>query len=600
MYRTKPIFTLTTIAIAIYSLVACGRQSVDIVPYKIKFLPGEVGFYVEKNATKTEVSENGTSLEWVNGDKAYLWAINAGTSDLVLNQREFTAFAGSGLDRAYFTTVMDTPMASGNYLYAACYPAPTSTDGTSIKFTLPGSQNGRVGSVDFMVSNVEQNTALTPIKEIEDYTGLRLQFNHKFHLFRFYIPEGHEGAEKGLSTFEVRTDADINGSYHTDIYDQANEGYTKSSTDPHTIDMVLSNILYPSRDGKRQYAYMAVLPFQSGSDDKLEFSTDPINNKTEIGAVALKGRKFEAGHVTAVAIRPVITDVRDFTIKLTDNKCGEPVRIIRLTGPEGLTWDETGNNVVELSDGDAIVPSDSFVRRYKLSSELYGSINSEILIEIISDHIKFTDSITIDQSNKDNFHLSKSVAAPYLLYEDFASVASFSSNDAYATLSTGDKSAYSFLNGWTGGRIGANAGNCVRLAARRETSARYHARMDSAPLSGEIIAPVELEISFDYGTNNRYGGIGSGNYGQNVFIGYTKESTAFSSGTTTGNFSDGITFNTNDKNTDWTTPNHAVYTMSMDEGTLHRICWRTEVENHAGANNTTCWLYLDNIVVKVK
>ena len=47
------------------------------------------------------------------------------------------------------------------------------------------------------------------------------------------------------------------------------------------------------------------------------------------------------------------------------------------------------------------------------------------------------------------------------------------------------------------------------------------------------------------------------------------------------------------------TPNTDTYYLNnVPTGTV-RITWRTEVQHQAGTNNTTCWLYIDNVKVQI-
>ena len=155
--------------------------------------------------------------------------------------------------------------------------------------------------------------------------------------------------------------------------------------------------------------------------------------------------------------------------------------------PTGCSWSTDGKNLtVSAADGATIKTGEYFDIYFDsfddTSIALYKALSGDFTVEYESEHAwQLTQRFALNtqESNTTTAYLT----VPYLFYEDFSSVESFSSNDAYKTSNAGSKDAYSFLSGWTGGRIGAEAGQSVRIACRRETSADYPARIDSAPIT---------------------------------------------------------------------------------------------------------------------
>ncbi|MBQ3658980.1 MAG: hypothetical protein II963_02350, partial [Bacteroidales bacterium] len=152
--------------------------------------------------------------------------------------------------------------------------------------------------------------------------------------------------------------------------------------------------------------------------------------------------------------------------------------------------------------------------------------------------------------------------------------------------------------------IGASAGQSIRIACRRETSADYHARVDAAPLSGTIKSPVDLSVEFDYGANNQFGGISiitNPDVGQTCYVGYVTSTQGYKSGATDGTFESGNSFYVKEYSGSYTsTPNTAQYTIhNVPAGGVFRLTIRTEIEHQAGTNNTTAWLYIDNVKIKI-
>ena len=92
-----------------------------------------------------------------------------------------------------------------------------------------------------------------------------------------------------------------------------------------------------------------------------------------------------------------------------------------------------------------------------------------------------------------------------------------------------------------------------------------------------------------------------GDQGQTVKVGYVTTSAALSSGNKEGNFDSANSFQTNEKTGSWeSTPNNSVITLTNVPTGVVRISWRTTPFHRAGFSNTTCWLYIDNVKVRIK
>ncbi len=607
LYRVKLGKLAGLCSAAVFFSASCNRAACISSPEEAFPPAGETGFYTENSGTKTEVSENGLSIVWNKGDNIYLWALDNATGELALDAARFTVYAGSGSGRTYFTSALASPMPEGTYKYTACYPAPDSVEGSRVSFSIPARQDGTIAGVDFMMSAPEDGGRLNTLKSVEDYSTLSLNMSHKLHLFRFFIPEDQSEAADGLSSFTVTLPEAATGTCVCDLYDRETEEYVPDGRE--TIEMNLSATLYPSREDSRSYAYAAVLPFSGSAGDRLLFSANPINIKTDFNAVDISGRDFKAGHVTSVAVRPVIKDARDLSVRLAGNLAGEPVRKMRLTGPQGLTWNDSGSNVIELAKGDTLSFDTVFTCRYSLSQELYDTLDSEILVEMISDHVNSRGRIALNGDNKDDFHLSAEVTAPYLLFENFDGVADFSNHDAATNGYQGDAGnnfSVTFLDGWSGGRAGGSAGKCVRIAGRREgvlnRDTHYWARMDSAPLS-EITSPVDIEVIFDYGTDEK-GFVASGSYtyvGQTFYVGYVQGTEVRASGDSEISGDSGFRTSDRDGSFDLTPNTMAVTIPQMEPGSENRITWRNNPgDKKEFGGNSTVWLYVDNVKVRVK
>lgn len=589
--------------LALLGAWSCTRPDIDRVEPQAEpfFNKGDIGFYENNSSTKTALADNGVSVVWENGDQVKVWAADSKDS-LHLKAQTFTVFAGSGLGRSYFTSSLPTAMEEGTYNYVACYPAPTSTDSTTISFRLPSKQDGTIGKVDFMLTEPVEGGRLKPLEKVEDYSYLSFNFKHKFHILRFYIPSDHEGAEGGLSEFSFTMPVNVVGSYVTDIYNQE-DNYISNEGPSNKVDMALATPLMPSKSG-RQYAYAAIIPFQSKAGDKLRFSADTINVKTTFNTIDLEGRNFQAGHMTSVAVKPVISDSRDLCVKFIGNELGEPVKKLRLRGPEGLVWTESGSNIFDIPTiGDTVVFGTSVKTGYSISRAIYEAKKGDIVLEMESDHFLSKGVVALNEENINDFHIYAEFAAPKLLWEDFSGMETFHNADEYVGGSNaGAKGPYSFLDGWGGGRIGGEKGKCVRLAARRECGlyieAQYPSRLDS-PLLPEIIAPVDLEVEFDYGTNVQ----GGRELDQTFWFGYSNNESLVNSANESGVFPYSKTVSKDQKDGSWdSTPKHVKITLEQVPANPYtRITWRNNCGSYRSfGDNTSSFLYIDNVVVRPK
>ena len=290
---------------------------------------------------------------------------------------------------------------------------------------------------------------------------------------------------------------------------------------------------------------------------------------------------------------------RSFTV--SGNNLGEDADAVRLTAPEGCTWGD-GSTVYEYRPGHAFTTGESFDIVFEDTDAYLAFSGKDIGVTFDTEHVDASLTVRMpDLSSTATGHISASI--PYLLYEDFSRVGSFSSNDEYTSGFNADsKAAYSFLDGWTGGRVGGDAGHCVRIACRRETSSDYDARVDSAPIVA-LKKACDIKVSYDYGINNKYGGIAiiaDGNVGQTVYVGYVTDTQGYKSGSEAGTFEDDNSFYAKEYTGSYTsTPNSDVRIIhSAPAGTV-RITWRSVIEHRAGTTNCTCWFYLDNVRVQI-
>ena len=558
-----------------------------------------IGFCTGEASTRTMMNPDGLTASWEKGDRIAVWAKNS-SGEYTLNNTQFSVYGADGA-RAFFTATIDASMPEDRYTYFAAYPVPESVSLTKATFTIPSVQDGKVsGGADIMIANPLLHGPLEEVKELSDYTRLGMSMEHLLHQFRFYLPEGEDklGGEaivKMVLTFPKP----VAGKLVADFTDT--EAAAEFSGEEKSITLKLSEPLVNSTSSERKYAMAAFFPSSFEASESINIK---IYTETKIAnayPVNLEGRTFAAGHSTPVRLR--ISDIREYgrlRFTVSSNNLGENANAVRLTAPQGCTWGD-GSTIYEYRPGHEITTGETFEIPFENLDTFRTFSGKDVTVTFDTEHVDATQTVRVPDLTTLNF-AEISAGLPYLLYEDFSGVESFNSGDNYAMSNAGSKSPKSFLNGWTGGRVGAEAGMCIRIACRRETSVGYDARVDSAPIIS-LKKSTDIKVSYDYGVNNKYGGIPiitDGNVGQNVYIGYVTDTKGYRSGDDSGTFESDNTFYAKEYTGSYTsTPNSDTRIIHSAPTGVLRITWRSAAEYQAGTTNTTCWLYLDNIKVQI-
>ncbi len=561
-----------------------------------------VGFRLGEAATKTAINSDGLSTSWITGDKISVWAKDASGNFTLDNQvfKSIRTINDKNVKETIFTSSLSSAMPEGEYTYYAAYPVPESVNGTSVTFTLPSAQDGKVsGGADILLATPVSAPALDEVATLADYTSLGMRMQHLLHQFRFYVPEGEDklGGEK-IEKIVLTFSRPVAGKVMADVSDPTAEATLSDGVS--TLTIKPSDGLLPSTSTEVNYAAVSLFPFTATEGETFSIKAFSTSKVCTAEPVDLKARTFEKGHSTPV--RLLFTEVRDYArirFTVSGNNLGENANTITLTAPSGCTWADTGSNVYTYNPGHEITTGETFTIDFEDDAAYRAFSGQSVTVTFDSEHVTATQTVTMPDMSS-GYTASISAEIPYLLYEDFSAVESFNSGDKHSTSNAGAKDAKSFLNGWTGARIGAEAGHCVRVACHREFVATYDARLDSAPIIA-LKKSADIKVTYDYGANNQYGGIGSGgNLGQYVYVGYVTSTTAYASNKTDGTFTDDNKYYLKEYTGTYTNlPNrneHIIY--SVPTGTV-RITWRTESENNNGATNTTCWLYIDNVKVQI-
>lgn len=559
-----------------------------------------IGFCTGEASTRTMMNPDGLTASWEKGDRIAVWAKNS-AGEYTLNNTQFSVYGADGA-RAFFTATIDASMPEDRYTYFATYPVPESVSLTKATFTIPSIQDGKVsGGADIMIAAPVLHGPLEEVKELSDYTRLGMSMEHLLHQFRFYLPEGEDklGGEaivKMVLTFPKP----VAGKLVADFTDT--EAAAEFSGEEKSITLKLSEPLVNSTSSERKYAMAAFFPSSFEASESINIK---IYTETKIAnayPVNLEGRTFAAGHSTPVRLS--FSDIQEYgrlRFTVSSNNLGENANAVRLTAPQGCTWGD-GSMVYEYRPGHEITTGETFEIPFENLDTFRTFSGKDVTVTFDTEHVDATQTVRVPDLTGLSL-VEISAGLPYLLYEDFSTVETFSSNDAFSKGSIAfSKSPYSFLDGWTGGRIGAEGGKCIRIAARREASSGYGARVDSAPIIS-LKKSTDIKVSYDYGVNNKYGGIAiitDGNVGQNVYIGYVTDTKGYSSGDDSGTFESDNTFYAKEYTGSYTsTPNSDTRIIHSAPTGVLRITWRSAAEYQAGTTNTTCWLYLDNIKVQI-
>lgn len=554
--------------------------------------------------TKSSINESADGFLWDDGDKIAVWAKSSSGSYTLSNQ-PFNLYArGFEQGKGYFTSTLSRQMEAGTYTYYITYPVPQSASGTTATFTIPEIQDGKASNgVDITVSDATSARELRPATDEGGIVPIEARLHHLLHFFRFYLPEGENPLGEPISKIVVTMPQPIAGTLTADV---TAGGSATLSNGRKSITLELKRPLDAS--SAVQYAVAGIFPPSStyGADDVMTVELQSENKSATVVPIPLSGRNFPAGHVTGVKLRPVnVQDLFDITFTLGANRLGEEVKEITLSLPEGSGW-PGGSSSYTYSPGHLIAGGDKITIKTANEAEFRALSGKSVTIRYESENAIVSQTVTMpDMSSGRKAGVTMEV--PYLFFEDFHAIAEdFHSYDEHATSNPGNRGGYEFI-GWSGARVGGMAATSIRISAHRETSASYPARCDSPFLTGlkhtadefgSLGKNIELEVTFNYAMNREEGGLGKADVGMELYFGYSTKSGAINSQNSDGSYG-GKIYMKEFSGSFTTIGNEMTQTLS-GMGNDRRISWKTYCEYNAGLNNSTCFLYLDNIRVSIK
>jgi len=492
----------------------CQSCSIDIQDFvNMNDGPQVVGFHAGGGSqTRTQMLPNGLSADWVAGDELAVWARNSSGSYFLSNQ----IFKTYGLDgqRGFFTSTLDSAMPEDNYTYYCCYPVPVSVNGTKVTFDVPAVQDGKAsGGADIMIATPAQHAALTPVPDPEDHSGMSMTMNRMMHQFRFYIPAdntviGNEKITKIVLTFP----RDVVGKATMDLTDPTSASVLSEGTSK--ITMNLSAPLQASSALDTYYACMVMNPtaFDAGESVRVQAYTSSMI--AQVDPIDLCARDFQAGHSTPVKLDvKAITDYPyQISFTVSANNLGEKPNSITLTAPQSCIWEGHGSNVFTYAPGRKIEVGEKITLRFEDEAGYRAFSGQSITVLYDSDNALTNQTVKISDLSSVN-SVNVSLTVPYLFYEDFSSISSFSDGHDNPKVGTGsdtykgisELSSYS-MPGWYGTRIGVQGGTAMRICCRYEhvilAGAYYKGRAYTPFLSGiKDGKDVKISVSFRYGSN---------------------------------------------------------------------------------------------------
>lgn len=547
--------------------------------------------------TKTTYNSETRRFVWQAGDAVSVWARSSAGTYSLDGQTFNLLTTGADGTSAYFSATLQSPMPEGTYSYYITYPLPDSAEGGKAVFSVPAVQDGSASDgVDIIIAEPVEGPALAPIETgspIVQDNVLKIKMKHLLHFLRFYIPEGKNVLGEPLTRIEFSMPQAIAGTVSVNVTD-ASTATLGSGTNSMVLDL-------KDPIGENESAVAGIFPPEAAysSEDQMSVIVYSENRWAALAPVSLTGRTFAAGHITPVPLRPVeVKTLYQIRFTLASNNLGEDPRNIKLALPEGVNWPGSASNEMTLGGtGAAIKVGDTFVVKTKDEAAFRALSSQTLTVSYDSENALVSENIAIGDLTSVS-SAACSLNCPYLFFEDFSGVGDISSYDKYGTSNPGSRKPETFLNGWSAARVGAMAGKSIRIACRRETSANYPARADSPFLSClKKNHTVSLEVAFDYSMDRQNGGIGPVDVSQTMHIGYITTEESLKSGDDTGVYP--ASYTSDETGGSYLNVNKQ-YSVTLDNVSAPlRLSWRTTPENKAGLNNNTCWLYIDNIKVKI-
>lgn len=508
--------------------------------------PQKVGIYAGGAETRTQMLPNGLSTEWVAGDELAVWARNS-SGEFTLSNQIFKTYGLDGA-RGFFTSELAESMSEDKYTYYCTYPVPVSVNGTSVTFSLPAVQDGKVtGGADIMIADPVLHGALTPVPDPEDHTGMRMSMNRMMHQFRFYIPEdnaviGEEKLLKIMLTFP----SDVAGKVTYDLADMDAAPALSESTG--SMELHLAEPLGISGTDP-EYACLALVPTAFAEGDSLYLKAYTADKIAYFDKIDLKARSFEAGHSTPVRLN--VKELKAFagilTFTVQTNNLGENPNVITFKAPAGCKFGDGGSNVFVYDPGHEIPVGETITLKFETDTASYLAFSGkEIEVSYDSEHAVLDSKVTMPQISQAG-KTDVSLTVPYLFYQDFSGI--LAEGESYGNNSySSDERKQPGVSldgimpeaGWNASRFWMKPdGGAVRINMRYQMvrigigsfgysfTTSHYGRLDTPPLAAlKEGTTASVKVFFDAGANVNSSSDDDAESGNMTFISLTTHENA--------------------------------------------------------------------------
>lgn len=568
----------------------------------------EVELAIPVASTRTMIGDDGKTTNWVVGDKIALWAEKSDDAGnfVVENATFMLRHFSPTYDKAFFSAkIADLPPVDNyemqRYNYYLCSPLPNSVNGTEVTFNLPAVQSGKYeGGYDIMVARpVEEELSLTYFGQTE----LNTSFMHQMHALKITVPNGKNNFGQAFTSLEITFSENVVGDITFDITDpDATPRYSN----------LTNKVMVTNNEGFNEGDVIWVFVLPCVMDD-VSYRVHASNKQRSVEKTASLGMELKRGYVTPITMTiPELYKHTSMTFAIARNNLGEDFNSVTLKDNAGNTmgvFSRNSTNVYTWSkDGDLDVSAWRNTDFTLVFDTPHAVVETKVHV---GDIVQYTDIVM------------PSAEVPYLMYEDFSLVNTFT--DGHDTANIGlnlDGDTYigaemldgydARLAGWSASHIGVSGGNSLRIMCRYEGGASQHAyykgRLDSAPL-GKIKSSAKIKVEFNYGGNFQEYFTSGGTSGiPQMYFGWTTDTGAlvadqrlqtsmepkYLSNTVIGKtgVSTGATYTSNINRS---------ASVQFDATPSTRLTWYVSSSVKAGfwGGNGNYWLYIDNIRVTI-
>ena len=442
---------------------------------------------------------------WSERDTIELYWRTTGSSDALNNGQPFSCYRFEGTVSTFSTEMEALP--SGSYDYFATYPKPASVNGTQVTYNLPAEQPGTycppdlhaeyTGNLDFMLA-----TPLSSQPNLDGNNTLTMNFIHQCHVMRIQVPTGRNQWGSPIRKLRVEFPSPVVGRMTMDLTDPtAAPTLTEGSN---TVTAVLSKPLTESQEDDVNGNYVWLFLCPGAVNGTVRFTAYDENDNQLTSVSQQINRELKAGRITPVNLTiPGSLSTTNLIFSITGNNLGETPNSFTVTAPTGALFSNgTNQQTFQVNSSNT----------YTLS--FYNQTNGINHSELIrTNGLTFTydsDNAIVSEMQKIAFEEEASenidLTVPYLLYEDFSTVNSFDYETDRILINPDATWLDQYgLTGWSGTRVGVEAGKAMRISVRHETVAQYPGRVDSPPLSAiKKGHSVKVRLSFNAGQTSEW------------------------------------------------------------------------------------------------